>query len=106
MTDIVQTGICPPTNNRLHKVLRPGYQLQLGSCCRDGRPITESWRYKEAKRLGIPLIQTEHEHHEIAPHKKKLLVDQYTPTSINDIIQYELSTQYQQEYTCVYTITH
>ena len=93
MTDIVQTGVCPPTNNRLHKVLRPGYQLQLGRICHDGRPITESWRYKEAKRLGIPLIQTEHEHHEIAPRKKKLLVDQYTPTSINDIIGHKDAIQ-------------
>jgi hypothetical protein len=93
MTDIVQTGVCPPTNNRLHKVLRPGYQLQLGSTCHDGRPITESWRYKEAKRLGIPLIQTEYEHHEIALRKKKLLVDQYTPTLIKDIIGHKDAIQ-------------
>ena len=93
MTNIVQTGVCLPTHNRLHKVLRPGYQLQLGSICHDGRPITESWRYQEAKRRGIPLIQTEHEHHEIALRKKKLLVDQYTPTSINDIIGHKDAIQ-------------
>ena len=57
MTDIVQTGICPPSkNNRLHKVLRPGYKLQLGTACHDGRPISESWRYQEAKRRSIPIV--------------------------------------------------
>ena len=93
MTDIVQTGICPITNARLHKVLRPGYTLQLGTTCHDGRPITESWRYQEAIRRGIPIhstpLQTEH-----ARHKKKLLVDQYTPTSINDIIGHKDAIQH------------
>jgi len=92
MTDIVQTGVCPVINARLHKVLRPGYQLQLGSACHDGRPITESWRYQEAKRRGIPLLPTE-THEEIARDKKKLLVDQYTPTSINDIIGHKDAIQ-------------
>ena len=92
MTDIVQTGVCPPTHARLHKVLRPGYQLQLGTACHDGRPITESWRYQEARRRGIPLLPTE-THKEIARDKKKLLVDQYTPTSINDIIGHKDAIQ-------------
>jgi replication factor C subunit 1 len=92
MTDIVQTGVCPPTHARLHKVLRPGYQLQLGTACHDGRPITESWRYQEATRRGISLIQTE-TRKEIAHDKKKLLVDQYTPTSINDIIGHKDAIQ-------------
>ena len=41
----------------VHKVLRPGYKLYIGSECNDGRPITESWRYKQAIKLGIPIIK-------------------------------------------------
>jgi hypothetical protein len=92
MNDIVQTGVCPVINARLHKVLRPGYQLQLGRTCHDGRPITESWRYQEAIRRGIPLLPTE-TREKIAHDKKKLLVDQYTPTSINDIIGHKDAIQ-------------
>ena len=87
--DIVQTGICPSTSKRLHKVLRPGYKLELGTTCHDGRPITESWRYKDAKRRGIsilakkPMIGIQNP---LIKEKNELLVDKYAPTSVQDII--------------------
>lgn len=93
MTDIVQTGVCPPTKNRLHKVLRPGYKLQLGTACHDGRPISESWRYQEAKRLGIPIVMKRPPVAPVRYQKKELLVDQYTPTSISDIIGHKDAIQ-------------
>jgi replication factor C subunit 1 len=93
MTDIVQTGVCPPTNARLHKVLRPGYKLLLGRTCHDGRPITESWRYQEAKRLGISIVMKRPPIANPRYEKKSLLVDQYTPTSINDIIGHKDTIQ-------------
>jgi len=91
---LVQTGICPSTTKRLHKVLRPGYQLELGTTCHDGRPITESWRYKEAKRRGISILgkkptvgsMTMKEKHE-------LLVDKYAPTSVEHIIGHKDAIQ-------------
>jgi replication factor C subunit 1 len=71
----------------VHKVLRPGYKLYIGSECNDGRPITESWRYKHALKLGIPIIrekpQVATEHHYEG---KEMFVDKYTPKSISDII--------------------
>jgi replication factor C subunit 1 len=71
----------------VHKVLRPGYKLYVGSECNDGRPITESWRYKQALKLGIPIIR---EKPQVAEEKryeaKEMFVDKYTPKSISDII--------------------
>jgi replication factor C subunit 1 len=83
---LVQTGICPPTSQRLHKVLRPGYTLQLGTTCHDGRPITESWRYKEAKRRGISILAKKPAVGVPMKEKQELLVDKYAPTSISNII--------------------
>ena len=40
----------------IHNMLKPGYTLYVGSQCNDGRPITHSWRYKQAIKLGIPII--------------------------------------------------
>jgi replication factor C subunit 1 len=83
---LVQTGICPSTTKRLHKVLRPGYQLELGTTCHDGRPITESWKYKEAKRRGISILRKKPTVGAPMKEKQELLVDKYAPTSIADII--------------------
>ena len=93
MTELVQTGICPSTTKRLHKVLRPGYQLELGTTCHDGRPITESWRYKEAKRLGISILRKKPAVGSVNHAVKDLLVDKYTPTSIADIIGHKDAIQ-------------
>ena len=71
----------------VHKVLRPGYKLHVGSECNDGRPITESWRYKQALKLGIPIVRkapkvAEEKHYEA----KDMFVDKYAPKNIADII--------------------
>lgn len=71
----------------IHKVLRPGYKLYVGSECNDGRPITESWRYKQALKLGIPIVR---EKPQVAPsvtyEAKEMFVDKYAPKSVSDII--------------------
>lgn len=90
---VVQTGICPPTSNRIRKVLRPGYTLQLGTACHDGRPITESWRYKEAKRRGIPIAMKRPKVGTPTKEKNELLVDKYAPTSIEHIIGHKDAIQ-------------
>jgi replication factor C subunit 1 len=71
----------------VHKVLRPGFTLHVGTECNDGRPITESWRYKQALKLGIPIV-ARRERPKVAPtyEAKELLVDKYAPKSITDII--------------------
>jgi replication factor C subunit 1 len=71
----------------VHKVLRPGYKLHIGTECNDGRPITESWRYKQALKLGIPIVRkapkvAEEKHYEA----KEMFVDKYSPKSITDVI--------------------
>lgn len=75
----------------VHKVLKPGYKLYCGIQCNDGRPITESWRYKQAVKMGIPIVRK-------APsvgsngsvngdtETKKMFVDKYSPKSVSDVI--------------------
>jgi replication factor C subunit 1 len=72
----------------VHKVLRPSYKLYVGSECNDGRPITESWKYKQAVKLGVPIVRKKPE---IAKEEKKciskeMFVDKYTPKNVSDII--------------------
>lgn len=38
-------------------IVRPNVALHVGSRCNDGRPITESAKYKEAVRLGVPIVK-------------------------------------------------
>lgn len=95
--DVVITGNyqSKPTHV-VHKVLRPGYKLHIGSECNDGRPITESWRYKQAKALGIPIIRK-------APMivasgilnkpVKELLTTKYKPSKISEIIGHKEQIQ-------------
>ena len=89
--DIVTTGnYVAKSTHIVHKVLRPGYKLHIGSECNDGRPITESWRYKQAIKMGIPIVrkaplvlcvkQMEHKP------KKELFTTKYAPKTINNII--------------------
>lgn len=75
-------------NKTIHKVLRPGYKLYIGTECNDGRPITESWRYKQAQKLGIPIVRKAPVAAEVQPTyiKKQMFVDKYSPSSISDII--------------------
>lgn len=79
MTAIV-TGNYPivPTS----KVLTSASTLYAGSHCNDGRPITESYRYKKAKLMGVPIVLLEEQQKE----KKELFVDKYKPKTIQEII--------------------
>ena len=63
-------------------VLKPGATLYAGTQCNDGRPITESFRYKKAKMMGIPIVHMEEEKKE----KKEMFVEKYKPHTIQEII--------------------
>lgn len=65
----------------IHNVIRPGYTLHIGSKCNDGRPITESWRYKQALKLGLPIIRKT-----LTIANDKMFVDKYSPKNICDVI--------------------
>ena len=87
--DVVCTGsITVPTGKRLHKVLRPGYVLHAGEKCNDGRPITESWRYQQAQKQGIPIVCMKMKKPKVAcpAVNQELWVDKYTPSTIAEII--------------------
>jgi replication factor C subunit 1 len=74
-------------NLTIRKVLRPGYKLYVGSECNDGRPITESWRYKQAIKLGIPIIREKPKvAQNVIYETKEMFVDKYSPKSVTDII--------------------
>ena len=88
------------TTGFIRKSLAPTTTLVLGSQCNDGRPITESWRYNQALKLGCPIISTDSSVNVSHPIKKKkpklatvavasppkLLVHKYMPQSAGDII--------------------
>lgn len=79
----------------VHSVLRPGYTLCIGSHCNDGRPITESWHYKQAKRMGIPILSySESISHPIKPRiTKEPFVTKYAPKTVSDIIGHKEAIQ-------------
>jgi replication factor C subunit 1 len=62
------------------KVLQPGCILYVGTECNDGRPITESFRYKQAVAMGIPIV------HQPQKEKKELFVEKYKPKTVHEII--------------------
>lgn len=62
------------------KVLKPGCILYVGTECNDGRPITESFRYKQAVAMGIPIV------HQSQKEKKELFVEKYKPKTVHEII--------------------
>ena len=39
-----------------HCVPQRGYTLYVGDKCNDGRPITESWKFKRARELGLNIV--------------------------------------------------
>jgi replication factor C subunit 1 len=103
--DIVISGAIQKELNKtyiVHKVLRPGYKLYVGSHCNDGRPITESWKYKQALKNGNPIIRVgqhkpkvmeQEQEQEQKSHKKELLVDKYRPKTISDVIGHKNEIQ-------------
>jgi len=77
----------------VHKVLKPGAKLLCGTACNDGRPITESWRYKQAVKLGVPIVRRRptptiaaDEPSATPLERKEMLVDKYAPKSLSDVI--------------------
>jgi len=94
--DIAITGNFNPGSIKgkqftVHKVLKPNYKLYVGDKCTDGRPITESWRYKQAVKLGCQIVRKAPL---VAPtastdnntEEKQMLVDKYSPKTMADII--------------------
>lgn len=97
MTDIAITGNYDrngKTNKEfiIHKNIKSGYKLYCGTQCNDGRPITESWRYKKAIALGCqivkkqPILASQVTSKQEAQGAKGLFVDTYSPKTIDDII--------------------
>ena len=69
-------------------VPRSNSTLYVGQTCNDGRPITESWKYKEAVRLGIPIVSLSCEEE---TEKEKVCerlgwTDKYRPSSLSEVI--------------------
>jgi len=85
---------------RSKKVVKASSTLYCGAMCNDGRPITESFRYKEAIRLGakiIHLADTVTQDNEVDDVSRKLsqlllkekkvpFVTKYAPKTVADII--------------------
>ena len=79
-------------NAQFHKTLRAGCTLFAGTKCNDGRPICESALYKEAIRLGIPIVSIGTQAigtqaigtRAIA--KQELWADKYAPTTLAQVI--------------------
>ena len=88
--NIVKTGNTTSQEGRVHKVLRKGYVLHAGTHCNDGRPITESARYQEAVRLGIPIV-LESSKEERKGGRDDLWVDRYAPKTLTDVIGHKES---------------
>lgn len=86
--NIVKTGNTVQQGS--HKVLRKGYVLHAGTHCNDGRPITESARYQEAVRLGIP-IMLESSKEERKGGRDDLWVNRYAPKTLADVIGHKES---------------
>jgi replication factor C subunit 1 len=90
--DAVITGNYINNSKKLtvHKVLKPGYKLYCGTQCNDGRPITDSWRYKQAVKMGIPIVRKPpsvgSSGSVIECETTQLFVDKYSPKSVSDII--------------------
>lgn len=64
----------------------PTNELYAGATCNDGRPITESWKYKYAVAKGIPIRNTSRKRMCVLKEKKELLVEKYKPKTVADII--------------------
>ena len=90
--DIVCTGrgVVVPVGARVHQVLREGYTLYAGTVCYDGRPITESLRYREAVQRGIPIVFCRDALADsmdcLSVASNELWVDKYAPRTVKDLI--------------------
>lgn len=90
--DIVCTGrgVVVPPGSRVHQVLRQGYTLYAGNVCNDGRPITESLRYREAVQRGLPIVfcadALADSMDGLSVASNELWVDKYAPQTVKDLI--------------------
>jgi len=92
--DIVFTGNYTAKKTHIvHKALRSGYKLHLGTECNDGRPITASWRYQQAVALGIPIVRQRPLVVLTASVKKELITTRYQPATVNDILGHKEQIQ-------------
>lgn len=71
----------------------PTDELYAGATCNDGRPITESWKYKYAMEKGIPIRNTSRKRMGVVKEKKELLVEKYKPKVVADIIGHKENIQ-------------
>jgi replication factor C subunit 1 len=88
------------SNYTICKVPNKNTKLLIGSKCNDGRPINESWKYKQAILNGNEIISIDNNNlnnsinnvtnYNINNHniikEKELLVNKYSPKVLNDII--------------------
>jgi len=74
---------------QFHSVLTRACTLLAGRQCQDGRPITESARYKEAVRRGLPIQFWDKE--EPPKEAGTLWVDRHAPRSLSDVIGHKES---------------
>lgn len=85
------------TGNYQHTVttigVLPTNELYAGATCNDGRPITESWKYKYAIEKGIPIRNTSRKRMCVTKEKKELLVEKYKPRTVADIIGHKENIQ-------------
>jgi replication factor C subunit 1 len=89
VTGSFNINILDPTQYIIHRTVNQVQKLYVGSECNDGRPITESWRYKQAVKLGIPIIR---KIPQIAKNQdntyknNELFTTKYSPKTVGDII--------------------
>lgn len=86
---------------------RMGSTLYLGARCADGRPVEESWKVHEARRLGIPVVYVHEamgvrnkgkgkgkgEGEEKEKGKGELWTERYKPVSLSEVIGHKAEIQ-------------
>jgi replication factor C subunit 1 len=71
----------------LYNIPQNGVKLIVGNKCNDGRPITESWRYKKAISNKSHIIHIKNENGvKKNGETKEPFVTKYAPKTINDLI--------------------
>ena len=63
----------------------PNTVLHVGSECNDGRPIEESWKYKEAIRRGVPIVSADSSR-STSKTVKTSFTTAYKPASLKEVI--------------------
>lgn len=95
--DITFTGNIPSITTdekQIHSIVRPGTTLYVGTKCNDGRPIRESARYKEAVRLGVPIVMKRQRKTTTATEKKtEMFVEKYKPIRSEQVIGHKQEIQ-------------